>query len=626
MIRLIDKLYSKKVSGLGISVFRIAYGIILLCEIIQLYWFRHLVYDKIPYIYPAEIDFGIPLKIWGVTVIFLILGLFTKYVKIINYLLSLILIGSINTYEYHMFYVYMGVNFLILFMPVSRNLSIDRLFVKYKYSNTRFNYNPPTEVSVLNYYLIPLVAIAFVYFDSVFFKLTSRYWSIGLGLWYPSSIPITGKSNLSWILNIEILVKTLGYITVIFETVFLFTFFRKKWRIPLLITGLGLHLGILIAYPIPWFAIGMCTLYLLMIPVSFWDKIFSLFRKKEPKMVFYYDAECPLCNRTKITIQHFDIQDSVDFKAVQYYAKKEPLLKEYSEDELLDNIFSTKNGKVYQGLDTYIQVLNAIFYLKPFSWLLRIPGIYHIGKIVYSFIAKNRNTERCTEDNCGYEIPVLPSKPEKIKILKNYTLKDLQVFGISLGLALLTMTQIVISYNSPLVRIIREKIYFQNTIVNKKMEKFSSNVEQKTRVLFGLTVHGVFMDGHFSEYNHNLAVVFLDRQGKEQWLPITEKSGMPGTYLLGFNWVKWAFRVNSNRIEQKNLKTGIRDFTAFWAKKNGVDLKDATFIIKMQKLDTPKDWEHNFLEKQIQKPWQNIGEVKWSNYEYHISIPEVEKL
>ncbi|WP_312767455.1 DCC1-like thiol-disulfide oxidoreductase family protein [Epilithonimonas sp.] len=617
---MIKRLYNKNISGLGLSIFRIIYGLVLLCEVSQLYFFRHLIFDKIPFVDAAEIDFSIPISIWIISIIFLVLGLFTRLATIINYLMTIILIGSINTYEYHMFYAYLGMNFLLLFLPVSRNLSLDRLILKYKYSNTRFNYDPPREVSVLSYFIPIMVGAAFVYFDSIFYKFTSFFWTKGLGLWFPTSFPNTVFIPINGILDQKYLILFLGYLTVAFETIFIFTFFRKKWRVPLLIIGLGLHMGILICYPIPWFALGMCSIYLLMVPVSFWEKLF-LPKKKSPVMTFYYDGECPLCNRTKITIQHFDIKGRIDFKTVQYYGEQEPLLQEVPLDDLLDDIHSIKNGKVYKGLDTYIQVLGSINYLKPLSWILRIPGIYHLGKITYRFIAKNRNTERCTEDNCGFTPPVLPPKEESFKILQNYTLSDLKVLGITIGLSFILFLQVFVSYNS-----IKKGMSFKATSVNKILGHLSDEIEKPAKTFLGITHHAVFMDYHFSDYNHIIAIAHLDKNGKQTWLPIINQDGTPGAYLCGSTWVKWTFRVANNNIDQKNLKIGIRDFTAFWANKNNIDLRDAKFIIKVKKIDSPKEWEKGFLQKQMDKPWQDIGVAKWKNKNYNIDIPEVEKL
>lgn len=624
---MIRRLYEKQISGLGLSIFRIFYGMVLLAEICQFYYFRHLIFDKIPYLEKAEINFGIPIAIWGISVVFIILGLFNRTATLINYLLSLILIGSITTYEYHMFYAYMGINFLILFLPVSRNLSLDRLLLKYKYSNTRFAYNPPTDVSVLSYFVPIFVGLAFVYFDSIFFKFSSNFWRTGLGMWFPSSLPQTALLPLNGLMNQKYLVLGMGFLTVVFETVFIFTFFRKKWRIALVIIGLGLHIGILVCYPIPWFALGMCAIYLLMIPVGWWKKLFGEKKTAEPKMTFYYDGECPLCNRTKIAIQHFDIGKKIEFKTVQYYSEEEPLLKDIPFDTLLDDIHSVRKGKVYTGLDTYIQVLDSMGYTKPLSWLLRLPGVYHLGKMVYGYVAKNRDTERCTEENCGYTPPVIPPKEEEFKLLQHFTLKDLKIKLITVGLIILCCLQVVISYNSDLNHDIREELGIENSRINKKVEKIAGNLDFLGKTYLGMTHHAVFMDYHFDQYNHIISVVYLDKKKKQQvFLPIIDQDGTPGDYLWGFNWVKWSFRVNNNIVNQENLKKGIRDFTAFWAEKNRVDLNDATFIIKLKKIETPKGWEKDFLKRQMEKPWQNIGTATWKDKKYSIEIPEVEKL
>ncbi|REC80198.1 hypothetical protein DRF60_00330 [Chryseobacterium elymi] len=617
---MIKRLYNKKISGLGLSIFRIAYTLVLFCEVGQLNYFKHLIFDKIPFLDPAEIDFGIPIKIWMIALIFIMLGLFTRLATIVSYLMTVILIGSINSYEYHMFYAYLGMNFLLIFLPISRNLSLDRLLLKYKYSNTRFQYSPPEKVSVLSYLIPVFVGMAFVYFDSIFYKFTSSYWTTGLGMWYPTSIPFTNYISIPNILDQKYLMLFLGYLTMVFELVFIFTFFRKKWRVPLLVIGLGLHLGILICYPIPWFGLGMCAIYLLMVPVSWWEKLFKT-SEKPAKLTFYYDGECPLCNRTKITIQHFDIAKSIDFKTVQYYAEQNDLLKNIPTDILLDDIHSVRDGKVYKGLDTYIQVFNAITYLRPLSWILRIPGIYHTGKAVYQYVAQNRNTERCTEENCGYTPPVIPLDEDKLKILQHYTLEDLKISLIKISLSIIILLQVIVSYNS-----IQKKGGFENTSLGKQMSKISDAVEKPSKTYLGITHHAVFMDYHFSQYNHIISVVYVDKTGREVWLPIIDKDGTAGDYLYGPTWIKWSFRTTDNIINQENLKKGIRDFTAFWASMNGVSLKDATFIIKVKKIDTPHDWEKGFLKRQMEKPWMDVGTATWQDKEYSIDIPEIESL
>ena len=58
--------YNKQIDGTGLAVFRIFYCIVLLCEIIQMYYFRHLIFDKIPFVEIAEIDFAFRRNAWSI--------------------------------------------------------------------------------------------------------------------------------------------------------------------------------------------------------------------------------------------------------------------------------------------------------------------------------------------------------------------------------------------------------------------------------------------------------------------------------------------------------------------------------------------------------------------------------
>lgn len=625
--RFAEKAFDKKIDGTGLAIFRIVYSLVLFGEVMQLFYFRHLIFDKIPYILPGEIDMTPVFFFWLASIVLIIFGLFTRFAATVNYILTVVVIGTISSYEYHMFYSYLIINFLLIFLPVSRTLSIDRLLLKLKYSNTRFRYNPPKTVSVLSYYIPVFLGIGLVYFDSVFFKYTSHFWLKGLGLWVPSSMPQAILFDISPILNAKYLVIGLGYLTLLFETIFLFAFWRKKWRVPLLIVGVGLHLGILICYPIPFFALGVSAIYLLMVPVNCWKKIFRRNQNAKKLIRFYYDGECPLCNRTRVALNHFDSGNHIEFLTVQENAAKEPALKDISLDRLLDDIHSVdNNGRIYTGLDTYIRVLNATWYLKPLSWILRLPGIYHLAKRIYKYVAINRTTERCTEENCGYVMPNLPADESKFKILTNFTLRDLKIIGIYIGLISLMILQLFVTYDSPLLKIARQKIGIENNLIIKKSEKAADNVGKISSIFFGITHHGIFMDSHFNEYNHTVAVVYKSSAGEEIWLPIFDENGTPGNYLFGPLWAKWSFRINGPIINQVKLANGIRDFTAFWAYQNGISLKDATFEIKVKKSRVAKEWEYDFLKKELQNPWLDGGRVVWENAVFKPEIKVIEQM
>lgn len=618
--------YDKQINGRGLAIFRMFYCLILLCEISQIFYFRHLIFDKIPYIELSEIEFGIPIGIWLISVLFLFFGLFTRFFSVLNYIMGLILIGSINTYEYHVFYAYMGINFLFMFMPISQCLSLDRLINKLKYSNTTFQYNPPQNISQLYYFIPVLSGLALVYFDSVFWKLGSPMWYNGLGVWEPSSLPMIVHTNTSWLLNNEILVKFLGYLTLVFEAVFLFVFFRKKWRVPLLIIGLGLHLGILVTFPIPWFALIACSIYILMIPVIFWDKIFNR-KSKTSKLDVFYDTECPLCVRTKITVNHLSNSGRIKFLTVQYDAAENKYLKDKTEEQLLTDIHSVDiNGNVYAGVNTYIQIMRYIWYLYPISLVLRVPGIFHFANAVYGYVAKNRTKERCTDENCGYDPPSIPDD-SKFKLLHNLTLKDLKFKLLHLYIVMAIVLQGILIYHSYLSENIQQALGFNDSKVDVVLEKSVSLVDKVSKTLLGVTHHVVFTDKiHFDSYDHVVAVAYIRKDGSEKLLPIIDDNGSPSKYIYSFNWVKWTFRVNGINVDQNKLEKGVRDFTAFWAHKNGVSLTDAKFKIKVKKIESSSVWKDNHLEIQMNKPWIDGGYVEWKNDQYYPSIKEIEKL
>lgn len=599
---------------------------VLLCEVLQLYYFRHLVFDKVPFIQPAEINLGPALIAWMVTIIFLMLGLFTRQAALINYLFSLVFIATIKTYEYHMFYLYMGINFLLLFINVSQVNSLDRLRFKLKYSDTRFNFVPSRQVSVLNYYLPVLIGIAFVYFDSIFFKFDSALWSHGLGLWLPASIPQVAYLDHSWFLNFKPLMIFLGYLTLIFEIAFLFLFgVRKCWKL-LFILGVGFHIGILLIFPIPWFALGVISIYLLLVPISLWLNISRKFKITKGRIAFYYDEECPLCNRVKIILSHFDIFNAVDFKGVQTFGFTNKKLSHLSREQLLRNVYSiTRKGNILSGVKTYRYVFLKIPGLFILGVVLYLPGIYHLSKWIYSTVAANRFVERCTEENCGYTIPLVPQSSDLIRLFRTLTIGRLKIYLIAMGIFLLGLFQVISTYRSPLIFDLTEQSGFNKTSLGKFFTNISWESQRFSKTYFGITGHSVFLDNHFEGYNHIIALQYKGAD-KEEWLPIIEKDGRPGKYLSGPIWAKWSFRVNSPLINPVNLKNGVRDFSAFWLKKKGYSTANAQFLIWVKKIETPHQWSADFLEIQRRQPWRKAGTATWINEEIIFDISDIEKM
>lgn len=249
-----------RVDATGLAVFRMCFISIMIYEVSQFYEFRHIIYDKTPFIQTGEFNIRYLFHFWFIALGLLLIGLFTRTASIINYIFCVIIFGCLVQFNYAVFGIYTAMSFLILFMPVSNVLSFDSLIEKKN-----------TKVLAANYLVPVFVGIGFIYFDSAMHKLVSPMWLKGLGVWLPASIPMISYRDMSWLLNQEFIMKFISHIVLIFETVFIFLFWIKPLRIPFLILGIIFHVGILITFPIPSFALGMIAVYVLMVPIRWWS-------------------------------------------------------------------------------------------------------------------------------------------------------------------------------------------------------------------------------------------------------------------------------------------------------------------------------------------------------------------
>jgi hypothetical protein len=136
----------------------------------------------------------------------------------------------------------------------------------------------------------------------------------------------------------------------------------------------------------------------------------------------------------------------------------------------------------------------------------------------------------------------------------------------------------------------------------------------------------VFLDGHFANYDHIVAVTLIRPDGSETWLPLTRPTGQMGWYATGRIWAKWAFRGNAQYMSIEHLKLALRDLTGFWARKNDVDLGDARFKVLVKKYDQQGGWQHDYLQRQAEKPWTTAGTIHWQGGAFTADIINIEAL
>ncbi|WP_378183127.1 hypothetical protein [Aquimarina sp. SS2-1] len=572
MLRLLYQFLFKKISPIGLGIFRIGYGINFLLEILNIFNYRQLYFDKIPYLDVNFPDTTLLFLLWMVIISFLVVGYYTRISAILNYVFTIVFISSMTTYEYHMFYTYTGVNFLLIFLPIQKVLSIDFLRMKFRCIEKGINYKIE-KVAKINYLLPAFVGIGLFYFDSAFtYKIYSPMWLKGLGVWLPSSIPHITISENQWFLNQEFLVKFLSYLTMLFEFMFIFLFWHKRYRVFLLLIGLGLHLGIAMEFPIPYFAMGYVAIYLIMVPVTFWGLLWKKIINKQPKLTLFYDKRNLSIAKLVTLIQCLDI-----FKAIRVESKES---FSASDDVVFqsDLILADSDQKKYTGN----ALLPIICKSSPLCYLI----LWLSGVVLFknTFIG---SLDQISEDKSTIELVDFKGVPY-------HEIRD-KFFVLVMILAF--FLQIQVNHN-----------FFGSG-------KFDAAVHKISKQYFGITHHDVFVDSHLIGYNNVYTIKY-----EGELLPILDERGMADRYVSGGSYAYWIFRVNMPYVKENaySLRKGMIDYTSFWMHRNDVDLsKIQKFEIVRKKVALSFQWERDLLEKNINSPWEKVGELQWKDKKAH---------
>ncbi len=608
-----------------IGIFRALYGLVAFQEILFLLYFNHLIFDPVPYI---DVEFPmIPLFLclWAVVASWLIVGYRSQFSIIANYLFWIVFVNFTPMQRdfdggFDLFMI--GVGFFLIFMPIGRAVSVDNLLYKlqFKYTNKPIL---PEMVSTLSLLFPVLVCLGFLYFDSAIHKMFAEHWLNGLGAWLPSAMPYyISALDLSWLLNHELIQKSIGYLILVFQFTFIFLFYRRRFRPLFLVVGAGLHIGITLSFNIYPFGLGMLAVYVLMVPFSWWQCIANKLVHKAPQLAVFYDGDCPLCNRTAMIINHFDILHGVVFKDLQTQADSAPELQAFDERVLLADLYAVDlQGKVYAGVDTYIQVFAQMRYLAVLAWCLRFPGVYHLAKAIYRRIADKRGRAMC-DASC---MPGLAKKAYPVdlysRIFEQYAEQKPRQF--SLRMAKIFVVLFVLQLNSSVHYGFLYRFYDLSQVESpwvNQARSLSNAVLMLSTTFLGITPHALYLHDHFANYEDLIAITYIDAQGKERWLPFVNDKGR----MLAPNWGRvhsmWANIAVTPNIHSDRLTKFIMKVTAFWGVKVGLDLNQAKFLIKHKKIVSPTQWQPDLRKDNLSGEWDNVGTAIWRDKKVHINL------
>lgn len=383
---------------------------------------------------------------------------------------------------------------------------------------------------------------------------------------------------------------------------------------------MGLHLGITLSLNIYPFGLGMLSFYTLLIPFKCWRAAGRALTARKPALTVFYDRLCPLCNRTVLILNHFDVFHCIDFKSAQDHAAEYPALAALGQDELLTDLYALDDkNRMYSGLDTYIQVFFKMRYLFLLGAIMKLPGIYPLAGKRYRLIADSRQRVVCTsdclvseklEDNTLYHRLFEQAAGEKPKAFSRKLAKIL------VGVLILQLNS---SIHYGIVYRLKVDTY-QNPLA-AAVTKGSNALISVSQLFLGIAPHALYLHDHFAGYDRIVAITYIDSAGKEQWLPFVNEQGR----LLAPNWGRvhsmWANIAVTPTINDTRLKKFIMKVTAFWGHKIGLNLDNTLFYIKLKKIDAPTHWVYDQLHRNFSSEWTNVGSAKWNDGVISVQLP-----
>ncbi len=570
---------ARQVPATGLSIFRILFGIMLLQEIIFLIYFHPLVFDPIPYIQTSSPLILFFLLIWAIVAIHLIVGRHTRAAARLNYVFWVVFVVFTpmwRDFDGGFDQLMTGTSFLLMFLPLERALSLDNL--RFKLRHQAQADDPPRTVPVFCYYAIVLFSLGLLYFDSAVHKLFAGFWRNGMGAWLPSIMPYyISPVDMSWLLNNELAERVIGYAIIVFESAFIFFCCTRVLRVPLLVLGAALHIGIIASLNIYPFGFGMLVHYALMVPFKWWRSIGDAFRIKRPLPVAY---DPQTAGAQVIVLRHFDIFHAVEYRVL---------------DAGGDNADVLHLGA--QG--TLCAILTAMRYTAPLGLLARIPAV-------------------CRAMSAGIAAAAAPATLESDTPLPAQRIS--RFFLIVLLLQLNSTVHYAILY--------RMDVDMSASEMRRMVDSLSSGLVTFSHGFLGITPHALYMHDHLQGYEHLLAISYRDARGREQYLPFVNDEGR----LIAPNWGRvhsmWANVAVTANIDQARLNRFIEKVTAFWGTKAGLDLSNCTLALKTKKIRMPSDWEKDLRHWNLTQPWREIGTIVWKDWEMRVDLDDeqLEKL
>ncbi len=304
-----------------------------------------------------------------------------------------------------------NVGFLLAISPGIHALSFARLRKQYALWRKNRSFLPALTMPTWPYRLL-LWQMIVIYINSLWWKLLGDMWWDGTAVGAALHHMIFINWSYGVINHLMPFAMALTWTTLLWEASWLLLLFPSALtrRIPLvkklplkrlvMAGGLAFHGGIVLVMDVGVFPYAIFAGYLGLLDDTdrAWLKRMIDWRMRYPIMVLY-DGSCRLCRRSAFglamldTFKHLRL---VDFRDAAARKKAAPHLSESQLDLAMHILLP--DGSVRTGFDAFRFMswhLPVLWIKAPFLYL---PGISHLGRIAYRWIAQNR--QKCTHDRC----------------------------------------------------------------------------------------------------------------------------------------------------------------------------------------------------------------------------------
>ncbi len=277
--------------------------------------------------------------------------------------------------------------FWMIFLPIEKRYSLDRLFNRVAPPNTKSFYG----IASVGY----ILQICILYFFTGILKTGSAWHSDGSAVYYALAIDQLITPVGALISKIPNISKILTSITIYLETYGSLLFFSPIFSGPIRLLGIILfallQIGFNMSMRLGLFGAIAIIATLGLLPSYFWDAIINKVKKyfenrAKEGLSIYYDGDCTFCYKISYLLRR-----------ILFLSPKTILLPAYANKEI-ENVMSANNswvivdatGNQFLGWQGVITIFSYSPIFKPLSYIFKISLIKKIGGRLYHFVATRR--------------------------------------------------------------------------------------------------------------------------------------------------------------------------------------------------------------------------------------------